>query len=68
MPNHQDESTFVSDQISLNQPYAKNREERRRALEFCLTYWGKADIGRLERIDTDELSGWRMWRYKSDPA
>jgi hypothetical protein len=69
MPNHKPTSTFVSDQASLNKPRAENRDERRQALEFCLNErWANVDIGRIERVDTDEQSGWMLWRWKSDPS
>lgn len=69
MPNHKDEFVFVSDQASIAKPFAQNVDERREALDFCLAQrWANADVGRVERIDTAAESGWRMWRYKSDPS
>jgi hypothetical protein len=46
---------------------AKDRAERRAALDWCLNnVWAAADIGRVERVDTDQFHGWRMWRWKAE--
>jgi hypothetical protein len=42
---------------------AKTREERRDALDFCLTqFWLNEDIKRIERREDQNWTGWDMWR------
>ena len=42
---------------------ATTREERRDALDVCLTqYWSTEDIRRIERRDEQGWNGWDMWR------
>ncbi len=44
---------------------AENEKDRRLALETCLNgIWSNEDIGQLERVDTQNWHGWKMWRWK----
>lgn len=53
-----------SDIESINRN-AKNKAERRLALKWCLANrWPNADIGRLERVDSETWHGWVMWDWK----
>lgn len=41
---------------------AANKDERRLALNSCLTgRWSAADIDKVEREDSSNWNGWRMW-------
>jgi len=44
---------------------AANAAERRATLEWCLNNpWANEDIGRLERVDSSNDHGWKMWKWK----
>lgn len=54
-------------QTPLSRP-AANADERRFTLKWCLGEpWANADIGRLERVDTEHDHGWIMWRWIQQP-
>ena len=47
---------------------ATTRNERRLALDTCLTqYWLNEDIKRVERRDDPTWNGWDMWRRNGEP-
>ena len=53
----------ISDIASIGHK-AQNKVERRLALEACLNgQWINRDIGRLERVDSDQFNGWTSWRW-----
>ncbi|UCD00164.1 MAG: hypothetical protein JSW66_09840 [Phycisphaerales bacterium] len=54
----------VSDIASIGRD-AANKKDRRVALDSCLNgVWVNRDIGRLERVDTQNWHGWKMWKWK----
>jgi hypothetical protein len=54
----------VSDIASIGKD-ADKKDDRRLALDTCLNgVWLNADIGQLERVDTLDWHGWKMWRWK----
>jgi hypothetical protein len=56
---------FVSDLESLEKEQARNRKERRDALDWCLeNSWASKDVGCVERIDTATRHGWQMAVYR----
>jgi len=57
-------SVEISDDESLGHS-AKNKAERRKALQACLAgRWKNKDIGRLERVDEPSFHGWVAWTWK----
>jgi len=56
---------YVADSLTgLGHP-ATNPSERRITLEWCLKKpWANEDIGRLERLDSGDDHGWKMWKWK----
>ncbi|UCG59377.1 MAG: hypothetical protein JSU70_07665 [Phycisphaerales bacterium] len=68
MSNVQAESQFCGDSDNIGRD-AKNKKDRRFALEKCLAgRWKQSDIGRLERVDTTNQHGWRMSRWKKEAS
>ncbi len=52
---------LVSDIESLGHT-AGDKRERKLALDLCLTgQWIAADIVKIEREDSTNWNGWRMW-------
>lgn len=65
MSNVVDGPSDCPDRVSIKKPAARNRDDRRKALKYCINIkWSSADIGRLERVDNGSFHGWFMWRWK----
>lgn len=61
-----DEWEFVEDIVSIKKDMAKNRAERRAALDWCLeNSWASKDVGCVERVDTATKHGWKMSPYRA---
>ena len=52
-------------EIAAEKDAAENRDERRKALDWCLEEkWASKDIGCIERVDTATKHGWKMSPYR----
>lgn len=53
---------YLASDIETLGHLAADKKERRLALDSCLTgRWSDEDIEKLEREDSSNWNGWRMW-------
>jgi hypothetical protein len=57
------EDDFQSDLVTPLQRCAANQQDRQTTLTEALNRWASVDIARLERVDTNDLCGWAMWKF-----
>lgn len=67
MANYQDDVfSEKRDQDTIGHD-AANASDRRLALKECITnQWVGRDVGKVERIDTNDWHGWAMWLYEGN--